>query len=230
MMDGSEKSMNKRNFQKELDKILNNISIKQAGDTAESTPQHLLLHSCCAPCSSYVLDYLSRYFRITVLYYNPNITASAEYFKRVEEQKRLIEIFNQQEGRFSIDCVEGDYRPAEFMEMTTGMEECPEGGERCFLCYRMRLEESAKVAKEVGADYFTTTLTISPLKNAQKLNEIGEELAIVYQVPWLPSDFKKKEGYKRSVELSAEYGLYRQDYCGCAYSKAERERQKTEAN
>ena len=133
MMDGSEKSMNKRNFQKELDKILNNISIKQAGDTAESTPQHLLLHSCCAPCSSYVLDYLSRYFRITVLYYNPNITASAEYFKRVEEQKRLIEIFNQQEGRFAIDCVEGDYRPAEFMEMTTGMEECPEGGERCFL-------------------------------------------------------------------------------------------------
>ena len=222
--------MNKRNYQKELDRVLEKLLVKeQCGvqedkhirETAEAVPR-LLLHSCCAPCSSYVLDYLSKYFRITVLYYNPNITASAEYFKRVEEQKRLIDIFNQQEGRFSIDCIEGDYKPAEFVEVTRGMEECPEGGDRCFLCYRMRLEESAKVAKEVGADYFTTTLTISPLKNAQKLNEIGEELAIVYQVPWLPSDFKKKEGYKRSVELSTEYGLYRQDYCGCAYSKAER--------
>ncbi len=209
--------MNKRNYQKEMEKVL---------QEPQQEPKHLLLHSCCAPCSSYVLDYLSRYFRITVFYYNPNITASGEYFKRVEEQKRLIEIFNQQPGRFMIDCREGDYRPAEFLELTKGMEECPEGGERCFLCYRMRLEETAKVAAEIGADYFTTTLTISPLKNAQKLNEIGEELAAVYGSNWLPSDFKKKEGYKKSVELSTEYGLYRQDYCGCAFSKAERERQK----
>jgi len=218
--------MNKRNYQRELDKILE--MTKMGNMQQDSVPKHLLLHSCCAPCSSYVLEYLSRYFRITVLYYNPNITASAEYFKRVEEQKRLIEIFNRQTGRYIIDCIEGDYVPGEFLKLTKGMEACPEGGERCFVCYRMRLKESARVASKIKADYFTTTLTISPLKNAQKLNEIGEELAAVYGVPWLPSDFKKKEGYKRSVELSAEYGLYRQDYCGCAYSKAERERQKSE--
>ncbi len=223
--------MNKRNYQKELDKILERLTVSgqdsiQKEREAQNEPEHLLLHSCCAPCSSYVLAYLSRFFRITVLYYNPNITASAEYFKRVEEQKRLIDIFNTQEGRYPIDCIEGDYVPQKFMELSKGLEECPEGGERCFLCYRMRLEESARIAKEIEADYFTTTLTISPLKNARKLNEIGEELAAVYQVPWLPSDFKKKEGYKRSVELSAKYGLYRQDYCGCAYSKAERERQR----
>lgn len=210
--------MNKRNYQKELDKVIE----KMEG------VKHLLMHSCCAPCSSYVLDYLSKHFQITVLYYNPNITASVEYFKRVEEQKRLIDIFNTQEGRYPIAWIEGDYQPSLFLDVTKGMEECPEGGERCFLCYRMRLEESARIAKQIGADYYSTTLTISPLKNAQKLNEIGEELAKVYGVDWLPSDFKKKEGYKRSVELSAEYGLYRQDYCGCAYSKAERERTKTD--
>ena len=211
--------MNKRNYQKEMEKVLEGFP----GKAQEHEPKHLLLHSCCAPCSSYVLDYLSKYFRITVLYFNPNITASQEYFKRVEEQKRLIEIFNQQPDRYPIGYIEGDYRPAEFLEKTKGMEACPEGGERCFICYRMRLEETAKVAKKIEADYFTTTLTISPLKNAEKLNVIGEELADVYQVPWLSSDFKKKEGYKKSVELSAEYGLYRQDYCGCVYSKAERE-------
>ena len=212
--------MNKRNYQKEMEKVLD----KLPKDGKMQEVKHLFLHSCCAPCSSYVLDYLSHYFRITVFYYNPNITASAEYFKRVDEQKRLIEEFNKQPGRYHIDCIEGDYRPAEFLELTKGLEECPEGGERCFICYRMRLEETAKVAGEIGADYFTTTLTISPLKNAQKLNEIGEELADIYASCWLPSDFKKKEGYKKSVELSAAYGLYRQDYCGCAYSKAERER------
>ena len=216
--------MNKRNYQKEMEKILERLPVDR--ETMEG--KHLMLHSCCAPCSSYVLDYLSRYFRITVFYYNPNITASAEYFKRVDEQKRLIEAFNQQTDRFPIDCIEGDYRPAEFLELTKGLEECPEGGERCFICYRIRLEETAKVAAQMKADYFTTTLTISPLKNAQKLNEIGEEMAGVYGSVWLPSDFKKKEGYKKSVELSAEYGLYRQDYCGCAFSKAEREKQKAE--
>lgn len=211
--------MNQRNYQKELDKILEKLP------KAES-PQKLFLHSCCAPCSSYVLEYLSRYFEITVFYYNPNITASAEYFKRVEEQKRLIEIYNQQCGRHPISVIEGDYEPQRFLDMSKGLEECPEGGERCFLCYELRLEETAKRAKACEADYFATTLTISPLKNARKLNEIGEKLAAQYGISWLPSDFKKKEGYKRSIELSAEYGLYRQDYCGCAYSKAQREIQK----
>ena len=211
--------MNRRNYQKELDRLLEQLKGQEE--------KHLFLHSCCAPCSSYVLEYLSPYFRITVFYYNPNITASAEYFKRVEEQKRLIELLNQKEGHFPIQVVEGDYRPKDFLDVAEGLEDCPEGGERCFACYRLRLEETAKRAKEYGADYFATTLTISPLKNAEKLNALGEELAKDYQVPWLPSDFKKKEGYKRSIELSAEYDLYRQDYCGCAFSKAERERQKS---
>lgn len=211
--------MNRRNYQKELDRLLEQLKGQKE--------KHLFLHSCCAPCSSYVLEYLSPYFRITVFYYNPNITASAEYFKRVEEQKHLIELLNQKEGHFPIKVVEGDYRPKDFLEVAEGLEDCPEGGERCFACYRLRLEETAKQAKEYGADYFATTLTISPLKNAEKLNALGEELAKDYQVPWLPSDFKKKEGYKRSIELSAEYDLYRQDYCGCAFSKAERERQKS---
>ncbi len=211
--------MNKRNYQKELDKIIESLP-------KEGIPKKLFLHSCCAPCSSYVLEYLSIYFQITVFYYNPNITASAEYFKRVEEQKRLIEIYNKQGGRLPIAVVEGDYKPQVFLEMAKGLEECPEGGERCFQCYELRLQETARRAVEYQADYFATTLTISPLKNAQKLNEIGEVLAEQYEIAWLPSDFKKKEGYKRSIELSAEYGLYRQDYCGCAFSKAERDRQK----
>lgn len=211
--------MNKRNYQKELDKLLEKLS-------KEEYPKTLFLHSCCAPCSSYVLEYLSKYFKITVFYYNPNITASAEYWKRVEEQKRLIEIYNKQGNGYPIAVMEGDYQPQIFLDMAKGLEDCPEGGERCFQCYELRLKETAKRAKELVADYFATTLTISPLKNAPKLNEIGENLAEKYGVAWLPSDFKKKEGYKRSIELSTEYGLYRQDYCGCAFSKAERERQK----
>lgn len=211
--------MNKRNYQKELDHIL-------AGMVQEGSAKTLFLHSCCAPCSSYVLEYLRKYFQITVFYYNPNITYSQEYFKRVEEQKKLIGIYNSQGEGYPIAVVEGDYKPQVFLDMAKGLEECPEGGERCFKCYELRLEETARKAKEAGADYFATTLTISPLKNAEKLNEIGERLAEVYQIPWLPSDFKKKEGYKRSIELSAEYDLYRQDYCGCAFSKAEREKQK----
>ena len=214
--------MNQRNFQKELDKLLE--CLPKDGEA----PPKLFLHSCCAPCSSYVLEYLSPHFQITVFYYNPNITASAEYFKRVEEQKRLIKELNTKEGHYPIQVVEGDYRPEVFLERSKGLEDCPEGGERCFACYALRLEETAKQAKEAGADYYATTLTISPLKNAGKLNEIGEEMAKQYGVPWLPSDFKKKNGYKRSIELSAEYDLYRQDYCGCAFSKAERERQKAE--
>ena len=211
--------MNKRNYQKELDKRIEDL--EKNGEVPS-----LFLHSCCAPCSSYVLEYLRKYFRITVFYYNPNITYSEEYFKRVEEQKKLIEIYNRQSVGYPIAVVEGDYKPQVFLEAVKGLEDCQEGGERCFKCYELRLEETARKAKEAGADYFATTLTISPLKNAEKLNEIGERLAQEYQIPWLPSDFKKKEGYKRSIELSAEYDLYRQDYCGCAFSKADREKQK----
>lgn len=184
----------------------------------------LFLHSCCAPCSSYVLEYLRSFFRITVFYYNPNISAASEYGKRVEEQKRLIAAFNRQTPEHTIRIVEGEYEPARFYEAARGLEDCPEGGERCYACFALRLGETARLAARGGYDYFGTTLTISPLKNAEKLNEIGERLAEEWGVNWLPSDFKKKNGYKRSLELSAEYDLYRQDYCGCAYSKAERER------
>lgn len=208
-------SMNTINYQKELEKLLTAME----GRTA---PPALFLHSCCAPCSSYVLEYLSVYFRITVFYYNPNITFEEEYGKRVEEQKRLIAAYNEEGGRYPIEIVEGDYEPDCFFRMAKGLEQCPEGGERCFRCYELRLRETARLAREGGYDYFGTTLTISPLKNAPKLNEIGQELAQEYGVEWLPSDFKKKNGYKRSIELSEKYGLYRQDYCGCAFSKAER--------
>lgn len=211
--------MNQRNYQKELDKIIEGLKGQEV--------KQLFLHSCCAPCSSYVLEYLSPVFKITVFYYNPNITASGEYVKRVEEQKRLIKLLNEKEGHFPIDIVEGDYEPELFLDMSKGLEDCAEGGERCFACYRLRLEETARQAAFRGADFFATTLTISPLKNAKKLNELGEELATKYDVSWLPSDFKKKEGYKRSIELSEKYELYRQDYCGCAFSKAQRELQKS---
>lgn len=203
---------NARNYQKEMEKII-------AGFEGEK--KTLLLHSCCAPCSSAVLEKLQEVFAITVFYYNPNISARQEYEKRVEEQKRLIRALNEKNPAHPIAIIDGDYEPEVFYEMAKGMENCPEGGERCFHCYRLRLEKTAKIAKEEGFDYFTTTLTISPLKNAGKLNEIGEELAKEYGCTFLPSDFKKKEGYKRSIELSKEYGLYRQNYCGCAFSKAE---------
>lgn len=201
--------MNAVNYQKELEKILE-------GQGAQAPS--LFLHSCCAPCSSYVLEYLCRFFRITVFYFNPNISPSEEYAKRVEEQKRLIEAYNREGKGYAISIVEGDYEPARFFEMAKGLENCPEGGERCFNCYELRLRETAGRAAEGGFDYFATTLTVSPLKNAQKLNEIGQALSAEYGVSWLPSDFKKKDGYKRSIELSAEYGLYRQNYCGCVYS------------
>ncbi len=223
---------NIRNYQKELDKLIDGL-VKQ-----DKVPT-LFLHSCCAPCSSYVLEYLRQYFKITVFYYNPNISAEPEYVKRVEEQKRLIAAYNEQAldsmvkmaddtfvKVYPIDIVEGDYIPQEFYDIAKGLEQCQEGGERCFACYELRLRKTAQQAAEQGFDYFATTLTISPLKNAPKLNELGERLALEYGATWLPSDFKKKNGYKRSIELSAEYNLYRQDYCGCIYSKVEREKQK----
>ncbi len=202
--------MNQINYQKQLDALLG---------TLKDTHPHLFLHSCCAPCSSYVLEYLCHFFHITVFYYNPNISALAEYQKRAEEQKRLIQAYNEEGKGLPIRLVDGDYEPGRFLDVAKGLETCPEGGERCFKCFHLRLEETARRAVQQGADFFGTTLTISPLKNAAKINEIGGTLGAAYKVPWLPSDFKKRDGYKRSVALSKEYGLYRQDYCGCAYSR-----------
>jgi hypothetical protein len=185
----------------------------------DGEPPSLLLHSCCAPCSSYVLEYLSQYFRITVFYYNPNIYPDSEYAMRVREQQEFIRRFP---ARYPIDFIEGAFDTARFYDMARGYEDLPEGGERCFLCYELRLRETAALARERRFDFFTTTLSISPLKNADKLNEIGGALGAEYGVTWLYSDFKKKNGYKRSCELSREYGMYRQDYCGCVYSWRER--------
>lgn len=208
------------NYQLKLDEIINEIKGKEANKAPK-----LLIHSCCAPCSSYVLEYLSDYFAITVYYYNPNIYPEDEYVRRVREQQQLIAAMPLKNP---VTFTEGEYIPKQYYDLVKGHENDQEGGERCFLCYRLRLEEAAKVAKEGGYDYFTTTLTISPHKNAAKLNEIGEEMAERYCVKFLPSDFKKRGGYKRSIELSKEYGLYRQDYCGCIYSKRDRERNKKE--
>lgn len=202
--------MNKINYQKKLDELINGIS--------QGTVPRLLLHSCCAPCSSYTLEYLSRYFDITVLYYNPNISPRSEFDKRAAEQARLIA---ELPARHKIKLVVSDYDYTEFLDIARGYEDCLEGGERCFRCYRMRLEKTAEKAKAEGFDYFCTTLSISPLKDSQTINKIGYETAEKYGVKWLPSDFKKKEGYKRSIELSREYNLYRQNFCGCAYSKKE---------
>ena len=186
----------------------------------------LLLHACCAPCSSYVLEYLTGYFDITVLYYNPNISPEEEYVRRAEELARLIGCMDAAKD---VKLITGAYSGKLFAEAAKGLEKEPEGGKRCEVCFRLRLEEAARTASENGFDYFTTTLTISPHKNAPLLNSTGSEMAEKYHVKWLPSDFKKKGGFKRSTELSEQFGLYRQDYCGCIYSKAERERQKAGA-
>lgn len=208
----------KRNLQKELEKIIEEA--KKNGVTPS-----LLLHSCCAPCSSYCLEYLSQYFRITVLYYNPNLYPAEEYERRIFEQRKLIAALP---AKNKISLVEMKGEPGEFYSAVRGLEQIKEGGERCFACFRLRLERAAKYAKENDFDFFTTTLTISPLKNAAKLNEIGEAAGKKFGVRHLPSDFKKKNGYKRSVELSKIYGLYRQDYCGCVFSKREREQAEAE--
>jgi len=208
--------MNKRNYQKELEKTIEKLQSKG------QVPK-LLLHSCCAPCSSYVIEYLSEYFSITVFYYNPNIYPEDEYEKRVAEQMRFIREFP---AKHPVDFIRGDFEKEKFYDAVKGYEGTKEGGERCGRCFRLRLSKTAKLAAELDAGYFTTTLSISPLKSAEKLNEIGEELSKEYGVPYLCSDFKKKNGYKRSVELSAMYGMYRQDYCGCIFSKNEREMQK----
>jgi len=201
------------NYQKELDKLL--IRLKK-----EERVPTLLLHCCCAPCSSYVLEYLSEYFQITVFFYNPNIDPESEYTKRILELQRLISSMNL---KHPVSFIAGQYDSDRFYEMARGLEHVKEGGERCFKCYELRLREAAEIAKEGGFEYFTTTLSISPHKNAQKLNEIGKRLAEEYGVEYLLSDFKKKNGYKRSIELSEEYGLYRQNYCGCVFSKANKD-------
>lgn len=203
--------MNKRNYQKEMEKRIEKLAEKK------EVPS-LLLHSCCAPCSSYCIEYLSNYFEITVFYYNPNISPEEEYKKRVEEEQRLI---SELPTRYPVHFLEGSYEPERFFAMARGMENLKEGGERCFGCYELRLLESVSLAEKKGFDYVTTTLSISPLKNAEKLNEIGERLCEGKRVVYLNSDFKKKNGYKRSLELSKEYGLYRQNYCGCVFSKRE---------
>ena len=204
------------NYQLKLDQELERISNK-------GQKPRLLLHVCCAPCSSYVLEYLSRYFEITVCFYNPNISPESEYTYRAQE---LIRLTQQMPLPRPITCRISDYDPASFYAIAKGLEEEPEGGERCTACYRLRLTETAKIASNEGFDYFTTTLSISPLKDAVRLNTIGGELAKEYGVPYLYSDFKKRDGYKRSIELSSVYDLYRQDYCGCAFSKAEAEKRK----
>lgn len=208
----------KENYQKILDETI--TGLEEKGEVPK-----LLLHSCCAPCSSYVLEYLSNYFYITVLYYNPNIYPEDEYYHRAAEQKRFIKEFPT---KYPVTYVEGNFEPERFYETVKGYENIREGGERCFRCYELRLREAAEYAKKLNCDYFTTTLSISPMKNAVKLNEIGGRLAEEYGIPYLYSDFKKRDGYKRSTVISAEYGMYRQDYCGCVFSKREREEQKRE--
>ncbi len=201
--------MNKVNYQKELDKIIE--------ENKDKKPK-LLLHSCCAPCSSYILEYLSRYFDITLFYFNPNISPREEYEKRVNEVKRLIK---EMPSCADVKFIEGRYEPDKFFECAKGLETEREGGKRCLKCFELRLGEATETAKSIGADYVCTTLTISPLKNAENLNRIGAEQAEKMGIKWLPSDFKKRNGYKRSIELSREYNLFRQNYCGCVFSKRE---------
>lgn len=194
-----------RNLQRELEQLLPNIQGKK-----------LLLHSCCGPCSSYVLEYLSQSLEIYLYYYNPNISPPAEYYRRLEEQKMLLDAMKLSHP---IHWVEGEYTPEMFHESVQGLEQEPEGGKRCEICFRLRLEEAANKAKELGCDYYATTLSISPHKNAALLEEISADISQRLGIPHLPSDFKKRGGYQRSLELSKEYNLYRQDYCGCAYSR-----------
>ena len=200
------------NYQKEMLEI---IKKEQENNNIPS----ILLHSCCAPCSSHVIDTLTNYFNITILYYNPNIEPYEEYLKRKEEEIRFIKEYKNVNKLDIIDC---DYDNELYHNTIKGLETCPEGGNRCFKCYELRLEYTANKAKELGYDYFGTTLTVSPYKNSNKLNEIGEMLADKYKIKYLYSDFKKNNGYKHSIEMSKEFNLYRQNYCGCIYSQKER--------
>ena len=201
------------NYQKILDEILEQISL------SGKTPK-LLLHACCAPCSSYVLEYLSNYFEITIYYYNPNIHPENEYIRRINELKKFLTEFKPKN---KVNLVEENYNTLEYFNQIKGLENLGERSKRCYKCYKLRMEKAAKYAKENNFDYFTTTLSISPYKKANWINEIGSMLEEKYNIKYLYADFKKKDGYKRSLILSKEYNLYRQDYCGCIYSKQERE-------
>ena len=196
--------MEKRNFQKELDTVTGGLTGQPS----------LLLQACCGPCSSYVLEYMTKYFDVTVLFYNPNIRPEAEYDKRLATLKQLLAAMPMDHPPA---LMEPGWRGEEFEKAVKGLEHEPEGGARCSVCFRLRLEETARMAAEWGFDYFGTTLTVSPHKNAEAINAIGENLAAEYEVKWLPSDFKKRNGYLRSIQLSKEYGLYRQEYCGCGF-------------
>ena len=207
-----------RNYAKELEQLIQKLQ-------QEGKVPRLLLHACCAPCSSAVLEYLSQYFAITLLYYNPNIAPLEEYQKREAELRRLV---SQMKFTHPVELLPCQYDGQAFVQAARGLEGEPEGGKRCEACFRLRLRYAAQEAARLRFDYYTTTLSISPMKNAPLLNQLGEEIGREFGVAHLPSDFKKKDGYKRSVQLSKEYGLYRQDYCGCAFSKAQRQREKEE--
>lgn len=194
------------NYSDKCEEILNSLDGKK----------RLLLHSCCGPCSSYVITYLTKFFDITILYYNPNIFPYDEYLKRKEEQIRLI---NEIDTENSLDIIDCDYDNDLYEKLIKGLEQEPERGKRCNVCYLMRLDKTAAIAKENGYDFFCTTLSVSPYKNANLINEYGSSLEDKYKVRWLYSDFKKKDGYKQSILLSQKYNLYRQNYCGCVYSK-----------
>lgn len=203
--------MNPRQYQKELDRIIKGI------DQSAEAPT-LLLHSCCGPCSSYVLEYLAPYFEIIVFYDNPNIQPVEEYAHRLAEQRRVMAHIEALHG---ISLVEGDYDQARYAQAVRGLTHLGEGSERCFACYRFRMEAAAKLAKEMGCDYFTTTLSISPYKNAERINAIGEEISEAVGIKHLPNDFKKRGGYQRSIALCKEWDIYRQHYCGCIFSQRE---------
>lgn len=201
----------KQNYQIALDSIINAIP--------SNTVPTLLIHSCCAPCSSYVIEYLSDYFNITIYYYNPNISPYEEFEKRANEQIKLIE---NMQTKYAVKYIIEKYNNQDFEDEIKGLEQELEGGSRCFRCYLLRMEKACVYAKKNNFDFFTTTLTVSPYKNSQKLNEIGKLLEQKYNINYLYSDFKKNNGYQRSIELSKKYNLYRQNYCGCIYSKIER--------
>ena len=201
----------KRNYQRELDSLI-------SYNEKQSIVPTLLLHACCAPCSSYVIEYLSNYFRLTILFFNPNIGEREEYSYRRDELKRLI---SEMKTKYPVSFIDGEYNPQEFYDVAKGLENEPERGKRCSKCFSLRLNYTASVAEKEGFDYFATTLTLSPLKNAEVINSIGEKIEC--KSKYLPSDFKKKEGYKRSIVLSKEHNLYRQNYCGCVFSKRNRE-------
>ncbi|NMB09903.1 MAG: epoxyqueuosine reductase QueH [Tissierellia bacterium] len=211
--------MNKENYQLKLDEIIKNLD--------KNRKYKLLLHSCCGPCSSYVLEYLSEYFNIVVFYYNPNIYPEEEYFRRLKEQEDVI---NQIDSKNKIELISGEFETKKFYDAIKGLEKLGEGTQRCFECYSLRMREAAVLGEKINADFFTTTLSISPYKNAEKINEIGSNLEKEYNIRHLPSDFKKKGGYQRSIVFSKEHNLYRQDYCGCVFSQREAEKRRKKDN